>query len=217
MSTFVLVRHAAVDGLGVRINGRSPGVALNTQGRLEAKQLAKRFAGLRCQALYSSPMERTMETAREIERAAGLPVVTEPGLNEIDYGHWTGKTFTELDAQPEWQRYNACRHSAAIPAGETMAQLRQRLYETAERLRKQHDGTAILVTHADCIRAMAAVYTGATLDTFQRFQLVPASISVLSMREGRTEVVRWNDAPSAGPPSAYSTIRTSFLESDPTQ
>ena len=193
MTRFVLIRHASVDGLGVQLNGRSPCVHLNQQGRAEAAQLAARLARIRCDAFYASPMERAQETADAIAASCGIPYVTEPGLNEIDYGEWTSKTFSELDRSPEWHRYNSSRHTAAIPGGESMPALRQRIAEAAERIRARHHGLVMLVTHADCIRALAAHYAGASLDVFQRFQVLPASVSVLSVLEHSVELVRWND------------------------
>ena len=193
MTKFVLIRHASVDGLGVQLNGRSPGVHLNQQGRAEAAQLAARLARIRCDALYASPMERAQETADAIATHCGVPYVTEPGINEIDYGEWTSKTFPELDRSPEWHRYNSSRHTAVIPGGESMPALRERIAETAERLRGRHPDLVMLVTHADCIRALAAHYVGASLDVFQKFQVLPSSVSVLSVFEHSVELTRWND------------------------
>jgi len=193
MTRFVLIRHASVAGLGVRLNGRKPGIHLNEQGRAEAAQLASRLGRVRCDALYASPMERTQETAEAIADACGIPYVTEPGLNEIDYGDWTSKTFPELDRSPDWHLYNSSRHGAAIPGGESMPALRQRIAEVAERLRARHTGVVLLVTHADCIRALVAHYVGASLDVFQRFQVLPSSVSVLSVFDQDAELVRWND------------------------
>jgi probable phosphoglycerate mutase len=194
MSVFFLVRHASMDGLGYRIVGRERGVHLNQKGEAEAQRLAARLASLRPAAIYSSPMERAQETAAVISRILGLPVLTEPGLNEIDYGDWTGKTFDELDTFQEWRRYNMRRHTAHIPGGESMPQLLQRAWQTVERLHKSHpSGLVILVSHADWIRAAAAHYAGATLDVLQRFEVYPASVSVLAVDDGEGRLVRWNN------------------------
>jgi probable phosphoglycerate mutase len=200
MTTFFLIRHASMDGLGHRIVGREPGVHLNEQGRAEAEKLAARLAQIPCAAIYSSPMERAQDTARSIARVLGLEVSTEAGLNEIDYGEWTGKTFDELDGLPEWRRYNTRRQAAQISGGESMAQLVPRAGQTVERLRKSHvSGVVILVSHADWIRAAAAHYASASLDSLQKFEVCPASISILRVSDSEGRVIRWNDTGPALP------------------
>jgi len=197
MTTFLMVRHASMDGLGDKIVGRERGIHLNNKGHAEANQLAARLAQVRPTAIYSSPMERAQDTAAAIARTLGLNLSTEPGLNEIDYGHWTGKRFEELDSLPEWRRYNMCRHNADIPGGESMAALVQRASQTVERLHKSHPaGLFILVSHADWIRAVAAHYAGARLDILQKFDVCPASISILMVNGHGGRVTRWNDTGS---------------------
>jgi probable phosphoglycerate mutase len=198
MTTFFLVRHASMDGLGHRIVGRELGLHLNQQGRAEAERLAERLAQIPFSGIYSSPMERAQDTANAIARVLELHVSTEAGMNEIDYGDWTGKTFNELDRLAEWRRYNTCRHAAQIPGGESMPQLLQRAGQTVERLRKSHDGDMVaLVSHADWIRAVAAHYTGASFDVLQKFEVNPASISVLRVHDCEGRVIYWNDTGQA--------------------
>src|SRR5437762_6269272 len=111
MTRFFLVRHASMDDLGHRLVGRQRRVLFRSQGQAEAEKLAARLAEVPLAAIYSSPMERAQETAAMIARTPRLEISTEPGLNEIDYGDWTGKTFDELDTLPEWRRYNTDRKS----------------------------------------------------------------------------------------------------------
>lgn len=194
MTTFFLIRHASMDSLGHRIVGREPAIHLNQQGRAEAQKLAARLAQLPVSAIYSSPMERAQETAKAIAGALGREVLIDEGLNEVDYGEWTGKTFDELHRMSEWRRYNRRRNTAEIPGGESMPQLAERAWQTMEQLRKSHDaGVVILVSHADWIRAAAAHYAEASLDVLQRFDVDPASISILRVDGQKGRVVRWND------------------------
>ena len=63
----------------------------------QAAALARRLGGLSVAAIRSSPLERAMETAQPLAAALGLPVVQDAGLNEVDFGEWTGRTLIELD------------------------------------------------------------------------------------------------------------------------
>jgi broad specificity phosphatase PhoE len=179
--------------LGRRIAGRQAGVHLNEQGRAQAGALASRLAGIKCEAIYSSPMERARETASAITRPLRMDFTIEEGLNEIDYGAWTGKTFDDLNLLPGWHQYNAVRDTAEIPGGEKMMDLRTRAENVVQRLRRVHQSVVILVTHADCIRAIGATHTKVSLDAFQSFEVLPASVNVIRVEDWGCKVLLWND------------------------
>src|SRR5687767_15126552 len=107
MTTFLLVRHALCDPVGCLIAGRQPGVHLNDAGRLQAHRLAERLQPIALEGIYSSPLDRAVETADPIARAKGLPVQVAEGWNEIDFGEWTGRALVDLDPLPEWRRFNS--------------------------------------------------------------------------------------------------------------
>ncbi|HMO60059.1 MAG TPA: histidine phosphatase family protein, partial [Roseiflexaceae bacterium] len=66
MSTLLLIRHGANDWVHGRLAGRIPGVHLNDEGRRQAQELAARLADLPLDAIYASPLDRTVETAQAI-------------------------------------------------------------------------------------------------------------------------------------------------------
>ena len=115
------------------------------------------------------------------------------GLQEIDYGEWTGKTFDELRNSGGWSSYNSQRNSAQIPGGENMVDLSRRVAETLQRLQAIHrEQTVFLVTHADWIRAAGAHVSGASLDVFQSLDVSPASVSVVRINGSGGRILRWN-------------------------
>ena len=193
-ATFFLVRHASFDGLGEKLIGRAEGFPLNAKGKEEAMNLAHRFAALSISAVHSSPRTRARETAQTIAETAGLNVQIDAGLDEIDYGEWTGKCFRELEGNPEWRRFNLFRSVSRIPKGESMVEVTQRAMEMLEHHRKHYEGrAAVLVTHADWIRTVFAHYSGICLDLMQRVEISPASISVLRLDDYAPKILRLND------------------------
>ena len=120
MTTYLLIRHALCDPVGQTITGRTPGVSLNPAGRQQAETLASRLAGLPIVAVYSSPLERALQTAQPIAERRGLSVQQLEGLNEIDFGEWTGKTLAELKPVSEWQSFNSYRSGSRIPGRATI-------------------------------------------------------------------------------------------------
>ncbi|MBK1839693.1 histidine phosphatase family protein [Azospirillum sp. YIM B02556] len=186
---FILVRHGSHDRLGSVLCGRMAGVTLSAQGRAEADALAERLAlqglsGRRLSAVLSSPLERAVETATPIAERQGLPLTIEPALNELDLGAWSGKRFEELHRDPAWDLWNRARsHGRPTPGetpGESMAEAQTRIAALLDRLRRAHPGgTLALVSHGDVIKAALAHAMGLPLDFHGRFEIGPASRSVL--------------------------------------
>src|SRR4051812_25292056 len=98
MAELILVRHASCPPIGKYIAGRAAGVHLDDTGRFQAAALVERLSAVKLDAIYSSPLERAVETARPVAAAQGLEVETSAGLTEIDFGEWSGKTLDELHA-----------------------------------------------------------------------------------------------------------------------
>jgi broad specificity phosphatase PhoE len=93
-------------------------------------------------------------------------------------------SFTRLADEPEWFRFNAYRSSVRAPGGELMIEAQSRMVGAIEELRAAHAGEAIIiVSHGDPLRAAIAHYLGTPLDLLQRFEISPASISVLQMHD----------------------------------
>src|SRR5215216_5264458 len=102
-AVFLLIRHATNDFVGKALAGRAPGVRLNEEGWREAQRLAERLGTAPISAIYVSPLERACDTAAPLAARLGLTPRECGELHEIDCGEWTGKTFTELDADPQWR------------------------------------------------------------------------------------------------------------------
>ncbi len=180
MTVFHLVRHAEHGLLGRVLTGRMPGVSLNERGREQAALLAQGFSGIPIAAVVCSPLERAQETAAPIAAALGLEVTTDAGLDELDFGDWTGMAFEALRDLPGWQAWNRLRGTAPTPGGETMLEALARASRSLARLRRAHpDGEVVLVSHQDILKALLAHSLGVPLDLMHRIELAPASRSVL--------------------------------------
>lgn len=194
MTTFFLIRHAANDMTERRIAGRMPGVHLNAEGLAQAGRLAERLAKTPLSAIYSSPLERTRETAAPIAERLGIPVRLCDDISEIDYGEWTGLEFRKLAELDRWRQYNLFRSGTRIPQGELMLEAQMRTVIAMEHLRRLHAGESIaLVTHGDIIKAALAHYAGIPLDLFQRIEVSCASVSVVAVEDWGARILKVND------------------------
>lgn len=188
--TLLLIRHAACDHVGRRLAGRAPGVHLNDLGRRQAEALAAALTGLAVEAVYSGPLERARETAVVLARYLERPLLPAPGLDELDYGDWTGRTVESLAGDPVWQAFNAARSSTRIPGGESMTEVVARAAAELERLRRAHpEGVAAAVSHGDVIRGVLLHALGVSLDHIHRLEVAPASVSVLRLFDDAWQVL----------------------------
>lgn len=194
MTDVLLVRHATNDWVGQRLAGHTPGVHLNAEGRRQAAALAKRLASWRFAALYSSPLERALETAAPVAERCGVAVTVEPGIAEASYGDWTGMALKDLAKTPEWPQVLFTPSLARFPNGETMIEMQARAVAALDRLRTQHpDQTIALFSHADVIKALVAHYAGLAFDLFQRLVIDPASVTWLRLTPQGPRLLRLND------------------------
>ncbi len=199
MTTFLLIRHGSHDLLGRTLAGRAPEVHLNARGHSEAAHLAERLASMPVSAIYTSPMERALETASPLAARFGLDLRVRAGLDEIDFGEWTNRPFSALALLSDWQRWNSERSHGRPPGGESMSEVQARIATEIERLAPLHDDeTVALVSHGDVIKAALMHVLGIPLDHVARFEISPASVSVLLAGEGAPQVARMNDTGGFG-------------------
>lgn len=194
MTTFFLIRHASCSGLGQTLWGRTPRVCLNEKGRLQAQRLAVRFNGIKLEALYSSPLERAVDTAETLAQSMNLEVRKSPALNEIDYGDWTGKTFETLSTDERWRRFNNHRSSTGVPGGESFLDVQSRIVKELDVLSRQHANASVaLVSHAGVIKAAVAYFAATPIDLIGRIEISPCSVSVLALNEESATLLTINN------------------------
>jgi probable phosphomutase (TIGR03848 family) len=202
VATVVLVRHGRTPAnSGGLLAGRAPGVHLDDVGRAQAEAVARRLGVLSLARVVSSPLERTIETARVIIRAqaADLRVRRDRGLTECGYGDWTGRALKELVKEPLWRTVQAHPSAVQFPGGESLADVQHRAVATVRR----HDGEVaaehgphalwVAVSHGDVIKAVVADALGLHLDQFQRIVADPCSVTVIRYTPQRPFVVHLND------------------------
>jgi len=192
----MLVRHAQNDWVGERLAGWTPGVHLNEEGRQQAGALGRRLAHLPLTAIYSSPLERAVETAQAIAIHHGLEIEILADLGEVRYGEWTGKSLKELAETELWPVVQVHPSGARFPQGENLRQVQARAVAALDALRQTHPNetdVVAVVSHADVIKAVLAHYAGLHLDLFQRLVISPASFSVVRFTLFGPRIVCLND------------------------
>ncbi len=199
----LLVRHGETPTTGQVLPGRAPGLHLSERGQGQADSFAERLAGLPVDAVYSSPLERALETAAPAAASTGLEVAVEDGLIECDFGDWTGAALADLTGLPEWRTVQHTPSSFRFPGGESFTRMQARMVGALEDLRAAHRGGVILCfSHADPIKAAVAHALGTHLDLFQRIVISPCSVTAIAYGDGGPTVLSVNsvgDGPAPKP------------------
>ena len=195
MPVLLLIRHGENEYVKKgRLAGRLPGVHLNDTGRSQAQALADRLAKAPIKAIYSSPLERAIETAEPLASCLNLETIPRPGFLETDYGEWQGQTLKGLRRLKLWRTVQHAPSLARFPGGESFAECQTRVCQEIEWICSQHDAKDLVacVFHADPIKLAVAFYIGLPLDHFQRLSSAPGSITTLLIGETGSHLANLN-------------------------
>jgi broad specificity phosphatase PhoE len=193
VTVFCLIRHAATGAQNRAVSGRSGGIHLSADGRAQAERLGSVLKNSSISALYSSPLERAVETANCISTRLNLALEIRNSLTEVDYGNWTGAEFSELTGNKDWQKFNSFRSGTRIPGGDSILDVQSRVISELDCLRARHFGqTVAAVSHAEPIRVAICYYAGIPLDLSLRIEIEPASLSVVALGEDHPRILAVN-------------------------
>ena len=194
VSIIILVRHGHTPTTGKILPGRAKGLHLSELGKEQASKVATNLSMLEnVKAVYASPMERTLETAKPIASAFGLKVQRNRGLIEADFGKWTGRKRSDLRKLSDWEIVQKNPSLFRFPDGESFIEIQSRMVETITRISDKHRGEIVIaVSHADTIKAFLTAMLGTPLDLFQRLHISPCSVSPVILGNGSPFVLAVN-------------------------
>ena len=188
----LLLRHGHTEHSAQRrFSGRNE-LPLNELGRREAAAAAGRLRGQAIEAIVSSPLRRTRETADIVAELVGAPVRVDDDLAETDFGVWDGLTLAEAQAAypAELAAWTGAT-DVAPPSGESFAAVDRRVRQARRRLLVDHpSGRVLVVSHVTPIKLILAVALGVPLEVIFRIQLDPAGLSEVAWHDDGSGTVR---------------------------
>jgi probable phosphomutase (TIGR03848 family) len=194
VAVLLLIRHAVTEATGKVLIGNAPGYHLSDEGRAQAAALARRLSAVPLAAVYTSPLERCLETAAAIAAGRRLTVRSLDDLEEVGFGQWTGRPLSQLARTKMWRQVHAAPSTVRFPAGETFSETQHRAVAALDGMAARHPRAAIgVVSHGDVIRLAVAHYAGLHMDLLQRVVVAPASVSVIALGKGGPALVKLND------------------------
>ena len=197
MLRLLLVRHGETDWNASRRYQGQIDIPLNAAGREQAAVLAGRLAAYPICALYTSDLERALQTAQAIAQTCVLEVRSEPRLRELSFGDWQGLTYQQIgELDPEGlATWNQDRVNRTPPGGESLGTMAARVQDLINEICDTYsDGTVALVSHGGTIRIILCVLLGHPLAAYWQFEVDNTAIAEIELWDLGPVVVRWNDA-----------------------
>jgi probable phosphomutase (TIGR03848 family) len=199
MPLLLLIRHGENDYVKTgKMAGRIAGVHLNERGQKQAQALGDALKEVPIKAVYSSPLERAIETATPIASAHKLQIIQEPDLMEADIGSWQGKSIKVLRLTNLWKIVQSAPSRFRFPDGDSFLESQARYVGALERIIKKHHkprDIVAVVFHADPIKLAVAYFLGMPLDHFQRLSCDTGALTALYMGETGANLIKLNQRP----------------------
>jgi len=199
MPLLLLIRHGENDFVKTgKLPGQSAGIHLNERGQKQAQALGEALKEVPIKAIYSSPLERAMETAEPIATSRQGEIIQEPNLMDANVGKWQGKSLKVLRLTNAWKVVQHSPSRFQFPEGESFIDLQTRIADTLEKIVRKHNkpkDIVAVVFHADPIKLAVAHFLGLPLDHFQRLSCDTGSVSALYVGEMGANLIKLNQRP----------------------
>jgi ribonuclease H / adenosylcobalamin/alpha-ribazole phosphatase len=192
----LLLRHGQTPmSVQKRYAGRSD-VPLTDAGVAQAAAAAKRLASAGIDAIVASPLQRAVRTAEAVAAVTGLPVMTDDGFRETDFGDWEGLTFAEVrERWPSEMTAWLADPAVAPPGGESFAEVSERVTAALGRVLDGRAGqTVLIVSHVTPIKTLVAAALMAPPPALYRMHLDVAALCEIDWYADGPAVLRsFND------------------------
>lgn len=158
MTKIYIVRHCEAMGNVKRLFQGTSNFDISETGAAQLRFLTERFKSVELDRVYTSPLTRTVKTARAVVGEREISIIPFDGLIEIDGGILEGQPFDITFAKyPDLaDTWNNAPHEFAAENGEAMIHAYERIWDTVLTLAKENRGKTIAAaTHGGVIRCLA--------------------------------------------------------------
>jgi len=193
-----LVRHGATPRTAEDRFSGDAGVDLSEEGCTQVRALAQRLRATPLDAIYASPLSRTLQTAELLAEGRPQPVLSRAGLREIGHGHWEGLTRREVEARfpDEYRAWEADPFTYAPEGAESGLSVLARALPVVREIVVAHpEQTVLVVSHKATIRLLLASLLGFDMRGYRdRLDQAPACLNVVEFKDpARARLMLFND------------------------
>lgn len=200
MTELLLVRHGETEwNTGEIFRGRAD-INLNEKGVVQAKLLGEYLKKSQLEAVYSSPLQRAVQTAERIAKPHSLDIRVEPALIDLDYGEWQGISLDEAKKiyKNLYIKWEKTPENVTFPGGESLNDVKNRAVATVSKVLDEHKGTVVLVSHRVVNKVLVCLLLGLNNSHFWNIRQDTCGISSFSYEEGQFILTKHNDTSFLG-------------------
>jgi broad specificity phosphatase PhoE len=168
----IIVRHAEAEGNANRLFHGWTDSNITEKGHFQATLVAERLKSMDIDAIYSSTLKRTLQTADYISKAKNLPIIRTDKLKEINGGDWEDMPWEILPEKwpEEYDSWENKPHLHQMPNGESMKEFQTRIVDEFKYIINNNKGKNIcIVTHGTAIKSLMCVFYHCNLEEMVNF------------------------------------------------
>jgi alpha-ribazole phosphatase len=195
-TTLYLLRHAETTWNAERRIQGTLDAPLSERGVRQVRALVDALRDVRLSALYSSPLQRALETAQPVASARGLPVRIADGLREIDQGEWESRLLDEVREHDgaRLQAWWDSPETVRMPGGESLVEVQRRAMRAVREIVANHAGdTVAAVCHGGVGKCILLALLGAPLASYWRIRQHNACINVVEFDGDLPRIITLNE------------------------
>jgi len=195
MAKLILARHGETAWNVEKIFRGRTDVNLDEVGIKQAELLGKYLSNWKLEAIYSSPLNRALDTANIIARYQKIGVHIAEGLIDFDYGKWQSLPEQEVKRLypallSEWHNNP---HKVKMPGGESLEDVSRRAIEVVNEVISKYQGSVVLVSHRVVIKVLICSLLGLDNSHFWNISQDVGGITIFNYVDGRFVLTRHND------------------------
>ena len=154
----IFLRHGQAENNTKKIlAGRTSGINLTEEGKKQAEQAGKMLESLNISAIYSSPIDRAVQTTEIIKKYCDVEYKIDDRLIELDMGQFTMMPYQEIFNKHGnvFLKFYSGSTEVSENGVETFADVKKRINDMVDFVITKHKNeNVVLVTHMDPIKAM---------------------------------------------------------------
>jgi probable phosphoglycerate mutase len=179
MKRIYLIRHGETESNRKGIFRGRLDIPLSQVGKEQAKDLQCYFERIPIDAVYTSPLQRAVETAETVFPQHTL--IKEELLNNLDLGDWSGREKKVIEAQfpQQWEAWIKSPESITFPGGERLDDVLKRSKMFFKKVIADEAETIAVISHRSVVKVLIAAALGLEKNYYWKFHLDNASVSQL--------------------------------------
>ncbi len=187
MIKLILVRHAQSQANDLKwLSGHSETI-LSKEGEIQVKKLSKYLYKQKIDSIYSSPMQRCLETVGHIAKKENIPIKIIDDFREINFGVFENNTFEEINClyPKEVDKMLKEGHAYTYPEGESIIDSYKRTIRSIKLILDETEKKNILIcAHAGTIRNLLSYFVTSNYEAHWHFQIDNASVTIVEITDG---------------------------------